>query len=141
LTRYLLDTNILSDAVKPRPSAALEAWMIEQTDESLFASALNIAEIRQGILLLPSGKRRRELEKWFEGTSGPSAIFAGRILAFDEHAAFAWASLMAEGRSRGQPRSPLDMIVAAIAKANDCVVVTDNERDFSGLDVFNPMRV
>jgi toxin FitB len=140
VTRYLLDTNIISDALKARPSAALEAWMTAQPDEDLFTSALNVAEISQGILLLPSGRKRRELEKWFDGPSGPSAIFSGRVLAFDEVAAFRWATLMAEGRKRGRPRSPLDMIVAAVALANDCILVTDNEKDFHGLKVFNPVR-
>lgn len=114
--------------------------MIEQPDDSLFTSALNIAEIRQGILFLPAGKKRRELEKWFEGPTGPSAIFGGRVLAFDERAAFAWADLMAEGRAKGRPRNPLDMIIASIAQANDCTIVTDNERDFAGLKVVSPMR-
>ena len=140
MTRYLLDTNIISNAVKPRPSAALEAWMIERDDESLFTSALNIAEIRQGILLLPAGKKRRELEKWFDGSAGPSAIFHERILPFDERAAFAWADLMVDGRTRGRPRNPLDMIVASVALVNDCTIVTDNERDFAELKVFNPMK-
>lgn len=140
MTRYLLDTNILSHAVKPNPSAALGAWMVDQADEDLFTSALNIAEIRRGILLLASGKKRRALENWFEGPSGPSAIFAGRILAFEERAAFAWAGLMAEDRSRGRPRDPLDMIIASVALTNDCVIVTDNERDFAGLKIFNPTR-
>ncbi len=64
----------------------------------------------------------------------------GRVLAFDERAAFAWADLMAEGRSKGRPRNPLDMIIASIAQANDCVIVTDNERYFTGLKTLNPMR-
>ena len=141
MTRYLLDTNVLSDAVKPRPSAALEAWMLAQSDDDLFTSALNIAEVQQGILFLPAGKKRRELEKWFEGPAGPVAIFAGHILSFDERAALIWAELMAEGRAKGRPRNALDMIVASIAQANDCTIVTDNERDFAGLKVFNPTRV
>src|ERR1700678_3098280 len=114
--------------------------MVTQADDDLFTSALNIAEILQGILFLPAGKKRRELEKWFEGPTGPSAIFGGRVLAFDERAAFAWANLMAEGRSKGRPRNPLDMIVASIAQENDCIIVTDNERDFAGLKILNPMR-
>jgi predicted nucleic acid-binding protein len=66
-------------------------------------------------------------------------LFAGRVLPFDEKAALIWASLMAEGTARGQPRSGLDMIIAAIAEANDCVVVTGNEKHFAGLKVLNPL--
>ena len=88
----------------------------------------------------PPGKRRRELEAWFSGPEGPQALFAGRVLAFDEKAALAWARLMAEGRTRGRPRSALDTIIAAVAVANGCIVVTDNDRDFEGVETINPMQ-
>lgn len=139
MTRYLLDTNILSNLVKPQPSASLMEWMAAQPDEDLFISALTVAEIRRGILEKPRGKKRDALEAWFAGPEGPQALFAGRVLAFDDKAALIWARLMAEGRAAGRPRSALDMIIAAVAGANDCVVVTDNERDFVGLQIFNPM--
>jgi hypothetical protein len=67
-------------------------------------------------------------------------LFAGRILPFDESAGLAWAELMAEGRAASRPRSGLDTIIAAIAAANDCVVVTDNERDFAAIKIINPLR-
>ncbi|MBV9745135.1 MAG: type II toxin-antitoxin system VapC family toxin [Acidobacteriia bacterium] len=62
------------------------------------------------------------------------------MLPFDETAALVWAKLMAEGTARGQPQSALDMIVAAVAEANDCVLVTDNKKHFAGLKVLNPLR-
>lgn len=139
MTRYLLDTNILSNLVKPQPSASLMEWMAAQPDEDLFISALTVAEIRRGILEKPRGRKRDALEAWFAGPEGPQALFAGRVLAFDDKAALIWARLIAEGRAAGRPRSALDMIIAAVAGANDCVVVTDNERDFVGLQIFNPM--
>ena len=139
MTRYLLDTNILSNLVKPQPSASLMEWMAAQPDEDLFISALTVAEIRRGILEKPRGRKRDALEAWFAGPEGPPALFAGRVLAFDDQAALIWARLMAEGKAAGRPRSALDMIIAAVAGANDCVVVTDNERDFVGLQIFNPM--
>jgi toxin FitB len=138
--RYLLDTNIISNVTKPVPSAALVAWMAELSDEDMFISSLTIAEIRRGVLEMPAGRRRRELESWFAGPEGPQSLFAGRVLPFDERAALIWARLMAEGNATGRPRSALDMIVAAVAEANDCVVVTDNERDFAGLEILNPLR-
>jgi len=141
VTRYLLDINIISNVTKPAPSAALVAWMAERADEDVFISSLTIAEIRRGVLEKPAGKKRRELESWFGGPEGPQALFAGRVLAFDETAALIWARLMAEGTAKGRPRSALDMIIAAVAEANDCVVVTDNESDFAGLKIVNPMRI
>jgi hypothetical protein len=62
------------------------------------------------------------------------------VLPFDERASLIWARLMAEGTAKGWPRSPLDMIVAAIAEANDCVIVTENDKHFAGLKIINPMR-
>jgi hypothetical protein len=140
MSRCLLDTNIISNVTKPLPSEALVAWMAEQADEDLFISALTIAEIRRGILEKPGGKKRRELESWFSGPAGPQALFAGRVLPFDEGAALVWARLMAEGTGKGRPRSPLDMIIAAVAEANKCVVVTENESDFAGIKIVNPLR-
>lgn len=141
MTRYLLDTNIISNLVKPQPSESLLGWMAAQRDEDLFISSLTLAEIRRGILEKPHGSRRDALDTWFSGPEGPQALFAGRILPFDDRAALIWAVFMAEGKAAGRPKSALDMIVAAIADANECVVVTDNEKDFAGLQVFNPQRV
>jgi len=140
VSRSLLDTNIISNVTKPVPSASLVAWMAEQADEDLFISALTVAGIRRGILEKPAGKKRTELERWFSGPDGPQTLFAGRVLAFDERAGLIWARLMAEGTAKGRPRSPLDMMIAAIAGANNCVIVTENESHFAGLKVFNPMR-
>jgi hypothetical protein len=138
--RWLLDTNVISNVTKPKPSEALVAWMAEQADEDLVISSLTIAEIRRGILEKPAGKKRRDLERWFGGPDGPPALFAGRVLPFDEKAALIWARLMVDGRAKGRPRNALDMIIAAVAEANDCVIVTDNERDFEGMPVVNPLR-
>jgi predicted nucleic acid-binding protein len=140
VTRYLLDTNIISNVTKPLPSTALVAWMEDQADEDLFIASLTLAEIRRGVLEKPAGKKRARLERWFSGPEGPQALFAGRLLPFDEKAALVWARLMAEGTAKGRPRSALDMIIAAVAEANDCALVSDNEKDFTGIAVVNPLR-
>jgi predicted nucleic acid-binding protein len=140
VTRYLLDTNIISNVVKPQPSEFLLSWWAQQQDENLFISALTLAEIRRGILEKPRGKKRNALDVWFSGPEGPQALFADRILPFDDRAALIWAQLMAEGKAAGRSRSALDMVIAAVAAAHDCVVVTDNERDFEGVPIINPLR-
>lgn len=140
MSRYLLDTNIISNVTKPAPSASLVAWIAEQADEDLFISSLTIAEIHRGVLEAPAGRKRDALNAWFAGPEGPSALFAGRVLPFDEKAGLLWARLMVEGTARGRPRNALDTIIAATAEANDCIVVTDNERDFSGVECINPLR-
>jgi toxin FitB len=140
VTRYLLDTNVISNLVKREPSGPLLAWMSTQRDDDLFIASLTVAEIRRGILEKPRGRKRDELDKWFSGPEGPQALFAGRILPFDDKAGMIWARLMADGKLAGRPRSGLDMIIAAVADANECVVVTDNTKDFRDLQFFNPMR-
>lgn len=139
MTRYLLDTNVISNVVKPQPSASLLAWWAKQRDVDLFISSLTVAEIRRGILEKPRGKKRDALDAWFAGPEGPQALFAGRVLFFDDKAGLIWARLMADGKAAGRPRSGLDMIVAAVAGANDCIVVTDNEKDFVGINFINPI--
>ncbi|MGO9233282.1 MAG: PIN domain-containing protein [Methylocella sp.] len=138
--RFLLDTNIISNVTKPAPSEVLLAWMADQSDQDLYISSLTVAEILRGVLEKPAGKRRQQLEAWFSGAEGPQALFAGRVLPFDEKAGLVWAKLMADGKARGRPRSALDTIIAAVAEANECVVVTDNERDFEGVEIINPLR-
>jgi len=138
--RYLLDTNIISNVTKPAPSKSLLTWMARQNDDDLFIASLTVAEIRRGLLEKPAGKRRDQLDAWFFGPEGPQSLFAGRVLSFDESASLIWARLMADAKSIGQPRSALDTIIAAVAEANQCVVVTDNERDFPSIETFNPIR-
>jgi len=138
--RYLLDTNILSNITKPVPSEPLIAWVAEQADRNLFIASLTMAEIWRGILEKPAGKRRDQLKAWFAGPDGPQTLFAGRILSFDEKAGLIWARLMSDGKAKGRLRSGLDTIIAAVAEANDCIVVTDNEKDFAEIKVLNPLR-
>jgi hypothetical protein len=138
--RYLLDTNIISNIGKPIPSESLLAWMSVQNDNDLFIASLTVAEVRRGVLEKPPGKRRDQLENWFSGPEGPQALFAGRVLPFDENAGLIWARLMADGKRQGRPRSALDMIIAAVAEAHGCIVVTDNEKDFQDIQIINPLR-
>jgi predicted nucleic acid-binding protein len=140
VTRYLLDTNIISNVTKPEPSEVLLAWMGAQKDDDLFIASLTVAEIRRGILEKPKGKKRTSLETWFAGSEGPQALFAGRVLPFDEKAGVVWARLMANGKAKGRSRSALDTIIAAVAEANACIVVTDNEKDFEDVRIINPLR-
>lgn len=138
---YLLDTNVVSEAVKPRPSNVLLDWLGSQPDDALHISTLTVAEVWRGILEKEPGRRRQELEAWFAGPEGPQALFAGRVLAFNERAALDWAKLMAEGTTIGRPRSAIDMIIAAIAVAHGLTVATANERHFrdTGVPWINPL--
>lgn len=100
---------------------------------------MTLAEIGRGILALRAGRKRKALEAWFDGAERPQTIFSGRILSFDSTAAREWAELMAEGDRKGRPRSAIDMMIAAVARANGCVVVTGKVKDFQGIEVLNPL--
>ncbi|MCI0465492.1 MAG: PIN domain-containing protein [Beijerinckiaceae bacterium] len=141
MSRYLLDTSIISNVTKPVPSESLLAWMAGQADEDLFIASLTAAEIWRGVLEKPAGKKREQLEAWFSGPEGPLALFAGRVLPFDAKAGIVWARLMAEGTAAGRPRSVRDTIIAGIAEANGCIIVTGDESGFPGIPVLNPMRM
>lgn len=124
----------------PEPSPFLLEWMAANADYSLFTTAISIAEIKRGILILPLGRKRSDLETWFFGSRGPLVPFQGRILPFDEKAAFVWAEMMATGRAAGRTRTAIDTMIAAIAEVNSCIVVTDNTKDFPDVEVINPIR-
>ena len=128
MTRYLLDTNIISNIIKPKPSELLLAWMAARRDEELFLASLTVAEIWRGILEKPRGRKGDALDAWFSGPEGPQALFAGRILAFDAKAGLVWARLMAEGKAAGRPRSALDMIIAAVAGRRERLRDRDRQR-------------
>jgi len=135
---YLLDTNVLSETMKPRPAAAVALWMRAQPLRSLFTAAICQAEILAGIAILPTGRRRAELETMAQAIF--SQDFDGRILPFDSAAATAYAALFVLRRQLGRPIETADLVVAASARAHDAAVVTRDVKGFEGcgLTLINP---
>jgi predicted nucleic acid-binding protein len=140
VARYLLDTNILNSIMKPGTAAPLTAWLDAQADEDIYICSMNLAEIWNGILQLAAGEKHTEQEGWLAGERGRRIVFSGRVLSFDEEAGAIWARLMSERGQACLSCTPVDMIYAAIAEANGCILVTDNEEHFTGLNVLNPMK-
>ena len=101
MTRYLLDTNILSEVRRPAPSPSLLDWLGQRYRHELFIASLTIAELRKGMLEMPIGRKREALHAWFSGPLGPQTAFAGRTLPFDEKACLPWAELMAVNANTG----------------------------------------
>jgi hypothetical protein len=134
----VLDTNVLSETLRPNPSAALRRWMEAQSPVSLFTTTICEAEILYGITLLPAGRWRTAL------TESVAAIFqdefSGRVLPFDSAAARAFAEIAARRRRSGHPISEFDAQIAAIARSRGGSVATRNEEDFAdcGITVINP---
>lgn len=136
----LLDTCVVSEAMRPKPQQSVLDWLNSQRTESLYLSTITIAEIGYGLQIMPEGKRRRMLEGRFDLfiTSG----FAQRILPFDERAAHLYAQLMGHRRKSGRPMSILDGQIAAIARVNRFAVATRNVQDFEecGVEIVNPFE-
>jgi predicted nucleic acid-binding protein len=127
----LLDTNVLSELMRPEPEAAVLQWMAAQT-EALYVTALSYAEILFGIDLLPRGKRRQRLGE--QAAAMFSEDFAGRILSFDPVTAPAYAAIASKRQKAGQRVSPVDGMIAAIAQVHGASIAT-RDGDFSGCGV------
>jgi predicted nucleic acid-binding protein len=134
----LLDTNVVSAVMRPRPLQQVVDWLDGQATSDLFLSAVTTAEIGFGLHCLPPGKRRRALEERFQIFLERG--FESRILAFDTAAAQAYAEIMGERRSLGRPMGNLDGQIAAIAQVHRFAVATGNVRDFEecGIEILNP---
>jgi predicted nucleic acid-binding protein len=136
---FLLDTNVVSELIKPRPEPKVTRW-VEAVDESLlFLSVLTLGEIRKGIAALPRTSRRAELDQWLDAELRPR--FAERILPIDEAVADRWGRVAGELAARGKPPVPvIDGLLAATAAQYDLTLVTRKSRDVArtGVSVFNP---
>lgn len=127
----VLDTNVLSELMRPEPEAAVLQWMAAQTD-ALYVTALSYAEILLGIDLLPKGKRRQRLGE--QATAMFTEDFAGRILSFDLATAPAYAAIAGKRQQAGQRLSPIDGMIAAVAHVHGASIAT-RDGDFAGCGV------
>ena len=136
----ILDTNVVSELLRPAPAAHVEAWLSAQDGANIYFTAVGEAELRHGVAILLAGKRRTALFNAIEGILEED--FRDRILPFDRPAARAYAAIAAERRAAGRPISQSDCQIAAIARACDVTVATRNTDDFEdcGIDVIDPWR-
>jgi hypothetical protein len=129
----LLDTNVVSELMRPKPAQAVLDWFAAQDSTKLFFSAVSEAELRTGAAILPAGKRRDRLTATIDIMI--TEDFAGRVLPFDSAAAKAYAALAASRRAAGQPIMEADCQIAAIARVRGAAVATRNVRDFEGCNI------
>ena len=136
--RYLLDTNVISEAMKPRPDVGVGEWLRSQPANSLAISVLTLGEIWKGVELMADGARRRTLEQWVE-TELPQQ-FRHRLLPVDDETAVEWGRLAADSRKTGRELPVIDGLLLATAAVHGLTLVTRNLRDCDGrgVDVLNP---
>lgn len=135
---FVLDTNVVSELMKPSPDRDVLAWLDTRPTRDLFVTCVTEAEIRAGVAVLPDGVRRRRLAEAADRTF--TDFFAGRLLPFDSFAARTYAAMFAVRQTGGRPLDLADGQIAAIARSRRMAVATRNTRDFEnvGVELENP---
>lgn len=133
----VLDTNVVSEAMKPDPHPAVRAWLNDQVADTLFLSSVTLAELLFGIAALPAGKRKDMLGKALDGLMG---LFKDRILPFDGDAAQRYAELAVTARAAGKGLPTADGYIAAIAASRGFMVASRDTAPYAaaGVSVINP---
>jgi predicted nucleic acid-binding protein len=129
----VLDTNVLSEFMRPQPDECVVAWLNRQTRSNLFTTAVTRGEMLYGVLILPDGQRKTRLRK--EVAAIFAVDMAGRVLPYDEAAADAHAAIAAARRAQGRPVNQSDVMIAGIARAHGATLATRNVRDFEACDI------
>ena len=138
---FVLDTNVVSELMRPAPAPTVAAWIAERRAEEMFLTAISEAELLYGVAIMPTGRRRAMIEasmtRWLDHG------FGERILPFDSAAARAFAETAADRRRAGRPIGEADCRIAAISRSRGAVLVTRNMRDFegTGVDIVDPWSV
>lgn len=134
---FLLDTNAVSEWVKPRPNPGLIRWMESADEDRVFLSVISLAELRYGVDRMPTGARRNRIEQWLRDEL--PLRFEGRILSVDHHVAEAWGKTVSRSEALGRPIGAMDAFLSATADVHRLALVTRNVSDFPLLKtVVNP---
>lgn len=136
----VLDTNVISELLRPAPAPQVEAWLATQDGANIHFTAVGEAELRHGVAIMSAGRRRNALAEAIDKMLAED--FRDRILPFDRAAASAYTAIAAKRRAAGRPISQFDCQIAAIARAHEAAVATRNTGDYEGcgIDVIDPWR-
>jgi toxin FitB len=137
---YLLDTNAVSEWVKPRPDPGFVRWLDEVDEDRTYLSVITLGELRKGAERLADGRRRDRLDRWLTGDL--PGRFGGRVLPVDAVVADEWGRVLARAGHAGSPVGGSDALIAATAKVHGLQIVTRNVRHFAatGVDVISPWQ-
>lgn len=135
---FLVDTNVFSEQLKPRPDAGVIEWLAEN-ESKLFISSITVAEIRRGIERLPEGRKRDQFQTWL---SSINRTMKGSILSFNRSVAHTWGQMQGRLDQEGIRLSPFDGMIAATAIHRGLSVVTRNVKDFqhAPVRILNPFE-
>ncbi|MBF6329521.1 type II toxin-antitoxin system VapC family toxin [Nocardia transvalensis] len=138
MKKFLLDTNAVSEVVKPEPDPGLMEWLDTVDEDRTYLSVITIAELRQGVDRLPNGSRRKRLDQWL--TTELSGRFGTRLIPVDEVVAHAWGRVRARTEAVGRLISPMDAFLAATAESHGLTLVTRNRKHFevTGVSMVDP---
>ena len=138
MSGFLLDTNIISELIKPKPEARLTEWVESADEDLLYLSVLTVGEIRKGVVAMEQGRRRVALQSWLETDLKPR--FAGRVLPIDEATADRWGAITGGAAAQGITVPVVDGLLAATALRHNLTLVTRNTKNLTGTNVpaFNP---
>jgi predicted nucleic acid-binding protein len=137
---FLLDTNVVSEWVKPRPEPRVIRWLEEVDEDRVFLSVVTLGELRYGVERLPAGGRRQRLDAWLRQEL--PLRFEGRLLSVDALIADAWGSIIARRERAGRGISAMDALIAATAEAHELTLVTRDAADFQSAvtTLLNPWK-
>jgi predicted nucleic acid-binding protein len=132
-SKYLLDTNVVSEWARPSPEPSVIRWLAEVDEDRVFLSVVTLAELEKGVRLLPEGDKRERLAQWLAGDLLDR--FQGRILDVTPDIGREWGEVSAVRQRAGRPIGALDAFFAATTRMHDLTLVTRNDRDFEGTGV------
>jgi toxin FitB len=134
----VLDTNVLSEALKPSPEQGVLRWLADQDRGAVYTTAITQAELLYGVEMLPAGKRKTRLQTALEGLFADE--FHGRILPFDVEAVLVYPKIVAGRDAIGRPISQFDAVIASVCRSRNAAIATRNVSDFEdcGLRIVNP---
>lgn len=136
--KYLLDTCLVSELIKPNPDSAVTAWVSAQQESNLYLSVLTLGELRSGVERLQDGRKRFRLANWLDSDLKPR--FSGRLLPIDDVVVERWGIVTAQAKAKGMPMPVIDGLIAATALVHGLTLVTRNVSDMqaSGVLLLNP---
>jgi toxin FitB len=139
--KYILDTNVISEAINKQPNPQVMNWLRAMDAQELYLSVVTVGEIKKGVEKLSESHRKQAIKDWFEHEL--LIKFDGQILTVDLPVILVWGELVGELEQKGRKLPALDSLIAATAKYYGYTLVTRNEKDFAGINIiiFNPFKI